>query len=207
MLRCTGRRPKDGRRWFGTRGWKSRPDGRTSKDVPLIEEITGLISQWPTRGNFHNIVQRLVEKRRQEFIVETFAVILRNGRFRPNERDFTSGISACGRAKLWQQACWLFDTMLENKAVADSVSYNATISAFEKGGQWQKALGLFEAMPKSRVSVDVVSYSATISACEKVGKWQQALDLFEAMHKAPQMFSATVQLSVPVRRVVNGSRH
>ena len=112
--------------------------------------------------------------------------------------SYTTGISMCGRAKLWQEALTLFEAMPKTKNCPSVISYSAAISACEKGGQWQKALILFEAMPKARISPNVISYSAGISACEKGGQWQKALILFEAIPRArisPNVISYSAAIS------------
>eukprot|EP00435_Cladocopium_sp_Y103_P035490 s813_g9.t1 len=114
-------------------------------------------------------------------IPETFQL---DGSFRPSVREYTAGITWCGRAKLWEEAWMLMDEMTRTQVRADTVSYNAIISACGKGSQWQQALELLEGMPVANVRSDVISYNAAISACEKAGQWELALTLFEEMPKA-----------------------
>eukprot|EP00435_Cladocopium_sp_Y103_P014355 s43_g3.t1 len=137
----------------------------------------------PTRTTFHHTLRTLAQKGRAQLILQAFAAQMQSRNFGLTERDYTVGITACGRSKLWQDACWLLHTMREAKLTADLFTYNATIAACEKGGQWQQAMILFGAMKAAKVDPDVVIYSSSISACEKGGQWQQALCLFEEMKR------------------------
>ena len=160
-----------------------------------LEKLTGLTLE---RSNFTNILRRLAEKW-PELILDAFETvsIANKGSFQLREGDFTTGISHCGRSKLWQHACGLLDIMPRVHLRPSVIPFSATISACEKGGQWQQALGLFEAMQTSRVHPDTISYNASISACEKAGEWQKALKLFvkmqeEGVSRDVYSFSATV---------------
>ena len=137
----------------------------------------------PTRITFHHILRTLAQTGRAKLILQAFAVQMQNRNFGLTERDYTVGITACGRSKLWQDACWLLNAMRETKVTADLFTYNAAIAACEKGGQWQQAMILFGAMKAAKVNPDVVIYSSSISACGKGGQWQQALCLFEEMKR------------------------
>ena len=160
-----------------------------------LEKLTGLTLE---RSNFTNILRRLAEKW-PELILDAFETvsIANKGSFQLREGDFTTGISHCGRSKLWQHACGLLDIMPRVHLRPSVIPFSATISACEKGGQWQQSLGLFEAMQTSRVHPDTISYNASISACEKAGEWQKALKLFvkmqeEGVSRDVYSFSATV---------------
>ena len=158
------------------RRWKSYVKDSDEKHISaaVLEKLTGLTFH---RSSFATILRSLAEKR-PELILATFE-LAKDSRFQLREADFTIGISACGRSKLWQHACVLLDAMHGPSVIP----YSAAISACEKNGQWQQALGLFEAMHRSRVTPDAISYSASISACEKAGRWEEALNLFGKMHQ------------------------
>ena len=136
--------------WYHRR-WKSSVSQQIDKKSPkagfVIQQLIGLK---PNRANFQNILGRLAEKGRPDLIVEAFAEQIRNQSFALDHRDFTAGILACGRSKLWQHACWLLHKMPEAMVVMPTVrSYNAAISACGSGGQWEQAVNLFQAMPKA----------------------------------------------------------
>lgn len=97
-----------------------------------------------------------------------------------DSHNFTLGISACGRAKLWQEACWIFAAIPETALQPNIFSYNATMSACRKAGEWQQTMHFFQEM-KGRVEPHVVSYNVAISACASGAKWQLAIGLFAAM--------------------------
>ena len=85
--------------------WKStakmrRADKKWTIQV-ILQRLTGLKTTKPT---FQNVLKTLAERKRSDLILEAFA-LLRNRGFAINERDFTVGILACGRSKLWQDAC------------------------------------------------------------------------------------------------------
>ena len=124
------------------------------------------------------------QKGAAKLVYATLEKIREDGSIELIVSNYTVGISTCARAKLWQQAVKLFESMPTAKLHPNVISHSATISACEKGRQWQQALELFEAMPKAKVQPNAISYNAAISACEKGGQWQQALELFEAMPKA-----------------------
>ena len=48
----------------------------------------------------------------------------RDGGIKLDVRDYTIGISACARSKLWQQACWLFAAMPSAGVQANVFSYS-----------------------------------------------------------------------------------
>lgn len=107
---------------------------RKALEVDGTEELLGLKL---TRTTFHGTLKKLQD--RPDLIVKTFGLLM-NRNFRLDQRDFTLGISACRRSKLWQDACWLLDVMPEANVVPNDFSYNATISAC---GDWSKPGSLF----------------------------------------------------------------
>ena len=56
--------------------------------------------------NFQGILKRLVLKKHPERMLQAFHMA-RNKSLKLGEGDYTTGISACGRSKLWQDACWI----------------------------------------------------------------------------------------------------
>ena len=131
------------------------------------------------RKSLHSPLRRTLAQQQQPGLLPN-AFREQEGRLR--ERDYTLGISLCGKGSLWQDACILLDGMAKSKVSPTVFSYSAAISACEKGDQWQWALTfLYEGMPKAKVSPNVFSYNAAVSACEKGGQWQHALALFEDM--------------------------
>ena len=147
-----------------------------SQTEALVEEVTGLK---PTRANFRRILKILGDKR-AELILETFSMVLHSSSVL-EQRDYTVGISACGRSNMWEHSCWLLHMMPKARVAANAFTYNAAIGACHNGGQWQHAMILFEDMQLAKVRPNVILYSAAISACAKGARWQQGLELFEAM--------------------------
>ena len=133
--------------------------------------------------NFQGILKRLVLKKHPERMLQAFHMA-RNKSLKLGEGDYTTGISACGRSKLWQDACWIFASMLDTEVKQTVISYSAAISACEKSFQWQKASILFQEMSDAKIRRDTISYNATLSAYEKGGQWTRALSLFEDMSHA-----------------------
>ncbi|CAE7242276.1 unnamed protein product [Symbiodinium natans] len=116
---------------------------------------------------------------------------------------------ACGKAKKWEAAIFVFDT-LRSRRLADAVLRGAVVSACascaawqatldllkvgldvvacssaitacERGQQWEKAIGLLMEMRKQEVQPNVITYNAAMSACEKGDSWQTAFVLFAEM--------------------------
>lgn len=83
--------------WYRRR-WKSSVSQQIDKKSPkagfAIQQLTGLK---PNRANFQNILGRLAEKGRPDLIIEAFGEQIRNQSFALDHRDFTAGISTCGR--------------------------------------------------------------------------------------------------------------
>ena len=138
--------------------------------------------------------RNLAQKKQAGLIPQAFKRALLDQNLKLSERNYTVGISLCGEAKLWQDACQLIEQMTQTRLSPNIFSYSAAISACEKGGQWEPALALFQAMPKAKISPDVISYSAAISACEKGERFRQ-------------MSLATMLPLVHMRTVVNEKRH
>ena len=114
--------------------------------------------------------RNLAQQKQTRWILQTFKLARLEQNLKLSQRDYTVGISLCGKAKLWQDACQLIEQMTETRVSPNVFSCSAAISACEKGGQWEQALVLFQAMPKAKISPNVISYSAAISACEKGGQ-------------------------------------
>ena len=106
MLRCTRTVPLTWyrRRWKSVAKKRPWPDRKSSNSELLIQNLGRLNL---TRENFQETLKMLAEKGQPKLIIEAFAVAMQNKIFALNERDFTVGISTCGRSKLWQDACWL----------------------------------------------------------------------------------------------------
>ena len=157
----------------------------------LLQRLTGLTL---SRATFPSLLRSLAEKR-PEWIVS--AVEIATNHFQLRESDYTVAISSCGKARLWQHACGLWEEMPRRKVQSSVISYSAAISACEKSGKWEHALQLFEGLVRSRVNGDAISYNACISACEKGGQWQKSLFLFADMRRVDvkqdvYSFSATI---------------
>ena len=129
-------------------------------------------------------MQALKEQKRFDLVGIVFSESLKVGGTKIGPREFNTAISAAAKARDWQLAVHLFNSMRKAKVDANVISYSSTISACEKGGQWQTAVHLFDSMRKAKVDANVISYSSTISACEKGGQWQIAVHLFDSMRKA-----------------------
>ena len=97
-----------------------------------------------------------------------------------NLRDLNTAISACGKAKLWQDACLL----LASSQKADVVTYNATMNSCEKGRQWQLALRLFDELAAGGLIPDEASFASAMAACGAGGRWSEALSLLEQISLA-----------------------
>ena len=148
-----------------------------SRFWPDIDWITALCST----------MQELKEQKRFDLVGMVLSETLKAGGTKIGPREFTTGISACARAKDWQLAMHLLGSMGMGNAQVEAtvISYNCTISACEKIGQWQLAMQLLDdSMRKGKVEANVISYNSTISACEKGGQWQLAMQLFDSMRKA-----------------------
>ena len=84
-----------------------------------------------------------------------------------NIKEYTVGISSCGRSRDWIHGLALIDKMQRAGVTRDVISFSAAISACEKGSQCEQALALLGEMQEEGVTRNVISFSAAISACEK----------------------------------------
>ena len=60
----------------------------------------------------------------------------------------------------------VFEAMIRQGEVPNTITYNALISACEKGKLPEQALKVFEALMQQGVVPNEITYSALISACE-----------------------------------------
>lgn len=178
----------------------------------------GIVGSLESASSTHQICtsskawhRTLAQKQQGGLIPQAFQNALNKENLRLGDRDFTKGISSCGRAALWQDSCALLEMMEQAKVKHTVFSFSATISACEKGGQWCHALTLLLAMPHSQVDPNVISYNAAISACEKAGQWHVALVLFEEMPRAKVARDVITLLTTRrlahVKRVDKGTKH
>ncbi|CAJ1369256.1 unnamed protein product [Effrenium voratum] len=108
-----------------------------------------------------------------------------------NAVSFTSAMSACARAGLWEYAMLVFAWMLERGTEITAVPCNAAISACEKGSQWQMALLVVKNMRKMRVQEDLLTYNSAISACARAGHWVAALGFWRRLRRSGRQMSST----------------
>lgn len=93
--------------------------------------------------------------------------------------SFTTAITICGAAKLWQVALSLLQHMSGiSNLVPNRISFGAAISACEKASQWTWALQLLDRIQNAEsFQPNEIILSAVISACEKSSRWEIALSL------------------------------
>ena len=60
--------------------------------------------------------------------------------------SFSAAISACDKARQWEQTLTLFHKVRATGVAANVICFNAAISACEKGEQWEQALTLLHKM-------------------------------------------------------------
>ena len=99
---------------------------------------------------------------------------------------FSTAISACGDAALWQSAASMFYRHGTRSAVACS----AVVKAFRASGQWLLSLAVGEKF----LSRDRGVTNACMGACQRRGLWQASLILLESIWK-PGHISYTTALS------------
>ena len=89
--------------------WKRHIKMGAVPEVPefVLEELTGLR---PDRANFQKLLKKLGQKE-PELIIQVLNSASKRWNLEPDERDYTTGISVCGRQKLWQHACWLLESL------------------------------------------------------------------------------------------------
>ena len=113
---------------------------------------------------FMHLFQHRTALKKQAGLISQAKPALMDG-ITPNLREYTVGISLCGRNSFWQEALLFFESMPRVRLSPNVISYSAAISAYEQGGQWQEALVLLEVMSKATICSNVISYNAAISAC------------------------------------------
>ena len=93
--------------------------------------------------------------------------------------SFTTAITICGAAKLWQVALSLLQHMSGiGNLVPNRITFGAAISACEKASQWTWALQLLDTIQNAEsFQPNEIILSAVISACEKSSRWEIALSL------------------------------
>ena len=168
---------------------------------------TVLVPRIDSNQVLQNVLKILSQQKQGQLAFATLEAVVTAGQVKLKAPNYTVVLSSFAESKLWKQALTLLKDMPKAEVQPNVISFNAAISVCEKAGRWQEAVTLLEAMPQAKVQPNVISYSAAISACSKGGQWQEALMLFEAMPKSSEMSSATIQPSVPARRVGNGRNH
>jgi len=98
-----------------------------------------------------------------------------------NVAEYTSFISAHGRARDSRSAIALFEEMERTGVVADVVCVAAVMAACVRGGQWRRALEYFDGMAQRGLVPNVFVYSSAIAACDKGGEWARAVSLLSEM--------------------------
>eukprot|EP00435_Cladocopium_sp_Y103_P070973 s418_g36.t1 len=97
-------------------------------------------------------------------------------------QKYTIGISACGRAKLWQEAYSLYEDMPRAKVQLNIINLNALLSAYEKSNQWHLALHFFEAMAATGLRApNRVSFNTMLTALSKAQRWRHAVQTFASL--------------------------
>eukprot|EP00435_Cladocopium_sp_Y103_P065128 s416_g27.t1 len=103
---------------------------------------------------------------------------------------FNAAISACAKAKQWQQASVLFQ-VAASKLIPDIVSWNSLLNAYASGGQWPLALSLLARLGTAGTPrPDLLSYNSVLHGCARAGRWRQCLQLFEAVREQKLVPSA-----------------
>ena len=93
----------------------------------------------------------------------------------------SESIAACHRARQWQLALGIVNTLEGRSTDLDTALCNLAISVCETGRRWRDAMHLFGSARKMSADVDVVTITAAMSACETSNHWQRALALFQKL--------------------------
>ena len=80
---------------------------------------------------------------------------------------YSSIISACEKASVWQQALSLLRGLPAESIRASVITFNAAISACEKAAEWEMALHLLLELISSKLRSSEISFSSAISACHR----------------------------------------
>ena len=80
---------------------------------------------------------------------------------------YSQAISACDKAKQWQTAVELLESMEPNGVPPNEFHYSGAISACAKCGQSSVAARLLGGMRKAGVKPNEVVYNTALSACER----------------------------------------
>ena len=97
---------------------------------------------------------------------------------------YSQAISACDKAKQWQRAVELLESMEVGAGIKpNEFHYSGAISACAKSGMSNVALQLFDAMRRAGVKPNEVVYNTLLSACPK-GDAARAKQLLREMREA-----------------------
>ena len=84
----------------------------------------------------------------------------------------------------WQQALFLFHSLVVQQIQTDTILHSAAVKACEDGSQWQVALRILHDLSKQTLLPDTAFLNSAISACEKSDQgeaWAWGLELLRCL--------------------------
>lgn len=97
----------------------------------------------------------------------------------PAALHFNQEIAQYSKQKQYDQACRVFEKMIESGVQPDVVTYNTMINVLVKSQRLSDAFGLFQQMKSYEISPTVVTYTSLIDGCGKSNNIFKALCLFQ----------------------------
>eukprot|EP00929_Paragymnodinium_shiwhaense_P097491 TRINITY_DN59152_c0_g1_i1.p1 TRINITY_DN59152_c0_g1~~TRINITY_DN59152_c0_g1_i1.p1 ORF type:complete len:1017 (+),score=235.70 TRINITY_DN59152_c0_g1_i1:94-3144(+) len=124
-------------------------------------------------------IRRLKDRGAAPAVVASAIGRLRDGGHLESLRDYTSAISAAGRAQLWATAGGLLQEARRRGCSPDEFAYNAAVGALVKGQQWPHVLSTLDEMPWRELSIDAKAREAPVHATAKAKEWRAAMCLVD----------------------------
>ncbi|EWM28661.1 Pentatricopeptide repeat containing protein [Nannochloropsis gaditana] len=129
---------------------------------------------------------------------------MRDGGLTPDELNYNSAISACGKAAQWAHAIRLLREMAvqglcpdvrvallaemrDVGLVPNEVCYHSAVTACSEAGRWNEALFVLSEMVKQGLKPDAISYNAAVEACAKSAKWDALIILLQETSRDPDV--------------------
>ncbi|CAE6929356.1 unnamed protein product [Symbiodinium natans] len=102
----------------------------------------------------------------------------------PNPVVYTTLMMAFSKHGEWQQALFLFHSLVVQQIQTDTILHSAAVKACEDGSQWQVALRILHDLSKQTLLPDTAFLNSAISACEKSDQgeaWAWGLELLRCL--------------------------
>ena len=92
-----------------------------------------------------------------------------------DQRSFSIGVKASGRAEAWEVSCCIVAWMARVGLCLDSIAFSTATAAI--GHRWKLAISLYDLMSRHLVRTDAVNFGCSMGSCQQALQWSAALVL------------------------------